>query len=115
MNFFIATIRSQYEYMLGSERAAKRINSFFDAALPIGGVAATPVIGILLDSLSTANLLAILVALITAAGILGSLPFVWAGYGNVILFVLLRPLYYSAMSDYATKVRKPMGRTLCNV
>lgn len=35
MNFFIATIRSQYEYMLGSERAARTINSFFDAALPV--------------------------------------------------------------------------------
>lgn len=38
MNFFIATIRSQYEYMLGSEQLARRINSFFDAALPIGGM-----------------------------------------------------------------------------
>lgn len=49
-------------------------------------------------------MLAILVALITAVGILGSLPFLWAGYANVVLFVLLRPLYYSAMSDYAAKV-----------
>nr|POE86647.1 protein fmp42 [Quercus suber]POE87650.1 protein fmp42 [Quercus suber] len=49
-------------------------------------------------------MLAVLVALITAVGILGSLPFLWAGYANVILFVLLRPLYYSAMSDYAAKV-----------
>ncbi|KAK5113458.1 hypothetical protein LTR85_010886 [Meristemomyces frigidus] len=104
MNFFIATIRTQYEYMLGSEKLARHINSFFDAALPIGGVAATPLIGLLLDNLSTANLLAILVALITACGVLGSLPFYWAGYVNVVLFVLLRPLYYSAMSDYATKV-----------
>lgn len=104
MNFFIATIKTQYEYMLGSERAARQINSFFDIALPIGGVAATPVIGLLLDHVSTANMLAILVALITAVGVLGSLPAYWAGYGNVVLFVLLRPLYYSAMSDYATKV-----------
>ncbi|KAK4544239.1 hypothetical protein LTR36_004449 [Oleoguttula mirabilis] len=104
MNFFIATIRTQYEYMLGSEKMARHINSFFDVALPIGGVAATPIIGMLLDSLSTANLLAILVALITVCGVLGSLPYYWAGIGNVIFFVLLRPLYYSAMSDYATKV-----------
>ncbi|KAI5364974.1 Putative major facilitator superfamily, MFS transporter superfamily [Septoria linicola] len=104
MNFFIATIRSQYEYMLSSERLARHINEFFDIALPIGGVAATPFIGILLDNVSTAVLLAGLVALITAVGILGSLPFLWAAYGNVILFVLLRPLYYSAMSDYAAKV-----------
>lgn len=104
MNFFIATIKSQYEYMLGSEPAARSINTFFDIALPVGGVAATPVIGLMLDNISTANMLALLVTLITAVGILGSLPFYFAAYGNVILFVLLRPLYYSAMSDYATKV-----------
>ncbi|KAF2716539.1 MFS general substrate transporter [Polychaeton citri CBS 116435] len=104
MNFFIATIRSQYEYMFESKRLAKQINSFFDIALPVGGVAATPFIGIMLDSISTANLLAVLVAMITAVGVLGSLPYIWAGYANVVVFVLLRPLYYSAMSDYATKV-----------
>ncbi|CAK1366172.1 Protein FMP42 [Cercospora beticola] len=104
MNFFIATIRSQYEYMLGSEKLARTVNSFFDIALPIGGVAATPFIGFLLDNTSTAVMLLGLVVLITAVGILGSLPFLWAAYGNVILFVLLRPLYYSAMSDYAAKV-----------
>lgn len=37
MNFFIATIRSQYEYMLGSEKTARMLNSFFDVALPVGG------------------------------------------------------------------------------
>lgn len=104
MNYFIATIRGQYEYMLGSEAASIQINTFFDIALPLGGVLATPVIGILLDSVSTATLLAILVAFITTIGIFGSLPFMWAGYINVILFCLLRPLYYSAMSDYAAKV-----------
>ena len=104
MNFFIATIRAQYEAMLESELLAKQINEFFDIALPIGGVVATPFIGALLDNVSTATMLAILVSMITAVGIVGSLPFLWAGYCNVIIFVLLRPLYYSAMSDYAVKV-----------
>lgn len=66
--------------------------------MQIGGVAATPFIGLLLDNASTATMLAVLVSMITAVGIVGSLPFLWAGYCNVILFVLLRPLYYSAMS-----------------
>jgi hypothetical protein len=35
MNFFIATIKSQYEYMLRSPRLAKQINTFFDVALPV--------------------------------------------------------------------------------
>ena len=104
MNFFIATIKAQYEFMLDSRRLARRINSFFDVALPVGGVAATPFIGLLLDNVSTATMLAVLVSMITAVGVVGSLPSLWAGYWNVILFVLVRPLYYSAMSDYAAKV-----------
>ena len=103
-NFFIATIKGQYEVMLGSRDLARRINGFFDVALPIGGVAATPFIGLLLDNVSTATMLGVLVTLITAVGVVGCLPYMWAGYCNIILFVLLRPLYYSAMSDYAAKV-----------
>jgi hypothetical protein len=36
MNFFIATVRTQYEFMLGSETLARRVNAFFDVALPVG-------------------------------------------------------------------------------
>jgi hypothetical protein len=104
MNFFLATIREQYIYMLNSVEAATKINDFFDWALPIGGVISTPFLGVLLDNVSTPGVLLILVFLITAIGIVGSIPALWAGYVNVILFVFLRPLYYSAMSDYATKV-----------
>ncbi|TVY82997.1 Protein FMP42 [Lachnellula suecica] len=104
MNYFIATIRSQYEYMLGSVSEAAKINHFFDIALPAGGIICTPFIGLFLDNLSVLASLAVIVTLITIIGVLNSLPFVWAAYTTVCLFVLLRPLYYSAMSDYATKV-----------
>ncbi|KAF2123443.1 MFS general substrate transporter [Dothidotthia symphoricarpi CBS 119687] len=104
MNYFIATIREQYTYMLGSLDLATRVNDFFDWALPLGGVLSTPFLGMLLDNVSTPGVLLILLLVITAIGVVGSIPALWAGYTNVILFVLLRPLYYSAMSDYATKV-----------
>ncbi|RHZ46993.1 putative MFS transporter [Aspergillus thermomutatus] len=104
MNYFIATIRSQYEFMLDSDTQAEQINEFFDVALPVGGVFATPFIGLLLDHLSVPNMLTIIVILTTLIGALNSVPAAWAGYTTVTLFVLLRPLYYSAMSDYATKV-----------
>ncbi|KAL3441040.1 major facilitator superfamily domain-containing protein [Aspergillus insuetus] len=103
MNYFIATVRSQYDYMLDEERGIE-INNFFDVALPVGGVISTPFIGLLLDHLSVPFTLAIIVFLTTLIGILNSIPALWTGYLTVILFVLLRPLYYSAMSDYATKV-----------
>lgn len=98
MNFFIATIHAQYQYMLNSELQANAINSFFDAALPIGGIVSTPVIGFLLDNLSVAQTLALIVFLTTVTGVLNCVPYLWAGYVTATLFVLLRPLYYSAMS-----------------
>jgi hypothetical protein len=106
MNYFIATIRSQYEYMLGSEELAERINKFFDVALPVGGVSFTPFIGFLLDRLSVPATLGLIVACTTIIGVLNSIPALWAGYVTVILFVLLRPLYYSAMR-YVLPRRNP--------
>jgi MFS family permease len=104
MNYFIATIREQYIYMLDSVELAIRVNEFFDWALPLGGVLSTPFLGALLDNVSTPGVLSIMVLIITIIGIVSSIPALWAGFANVILFCLLRPLYYSAMSDYATKV-----------
>lgn len=98
MNYYIATIRRQYEYMLDSEAQAISINDFFNVALPVGGIIATPFIGLLLDKVSVPMTLTVIVALVTLVGILNCLPFVWAGYITVCIFVLLRPLYYSAMS-----------------
>jgi hypothetical protein len=98
MNYFIATIRTQYEFMLGSTSEADKIGAFFDVALPVGGVLFTPAIGYLLDRLSVPAMLGLIVFFTTVIGVLNSIPAVWAGYMTVVLFVLLRPLYYSAMS-----------------
>ncbi|OAP55360.1 hypothetical protein AYL99_10333 [Fonsecaea erecta] len=103
-NFFIATIFTQYSYMLNSVEAATRVIEFFDLALPIGGIVTVPFIGALLDYTSTVAVLNLLVLLSTLIGVLGAVPTIWAAYANVTLFVLFRPLYYSAMSDYAAKI-----------
>lgn len=103
-NFFISTIWGQYQYMLQSSALATQVNEFFDLALPIGGVLTVPFIGLMLDNLSTVVVLSLIVLLGTVTGILGAIPTLWAAYSNVCLFVILRPLYYSAMSDYAAKV-----------
>ncbi|KAJ4118887.1 hypothetical protein NW768_010626 [Fusarium equiseti] len=104
MNYFIASVRSQYRYMLGSDKAAERINDFFDIALPVGGVASTPFIGLLLNNLSVPATFSVLTVFIVVIGILNCLSSMWAGYFTVVAFVFFRPLYYSAISDYATKV-----------
>ncbi|KAL8968905.1 MAG: hypothetical protein Q9183_002250, partial [Haloplaca sp. 2 TL-2023] len=104
INYFVATIRTQYSYLLASHPQAVRLNNFFDAALPLGGVASIPFIGLVLDNTSTPFTLALLVSVASIIGALGLLPYTWAGYANIILFVLYRPLYYTAVSDYAAKV-----------
>ncbi|KAI9778729.1 MAG: hypothetical protein M1839_007960 [Geoglossum umbratile] len=104
INYFVATIRPQYEFLLGSYSKAVRVNSFFDVALPLGGVVAVPFIGLILDNTSTPFVLTLLVSIATVIGVLGVLPYMWAAYMNVLLFVVYRPLYYTAVSDYAAKV-----------
>ncbi len=104
INYFVATIRPQYEALFNSAEKAIEINHFFDLALPIGGIISIPFIGTILDHTSTTVVLATLVTAATTIGILGVLPYMWAAYANVCLFVLYRPFYYTAVSDYSAKV-----------
>ena len=104
INYFVATVRTQYQYMFNSEYLAEHINHVFDIALPVGGVLSVPFIGLVLDNTSTPFVLALLVAIATTIGIFGILPYTWAAYINIALFVLYRPFYYTAVSDYSAKV-----------
>lgn len=104
INYFIATVRPQYEALLHSRAKAVEINNFFDAALPFGGLLAVPFIGLLLDNTRSVTVLSILVATATTIGLLGIIPEVWAAYANVALFVVYRPFYYTAISDLSAKV-----------
>lgn len=104
INYFVATIRPQYENILGSHKKAVEINDYFDFALPFGGLISIPFTGFILDHSSTFVIMSVLVTIATAIGALGILPYTWAAYANVSLFVLYRPFYYAAISDYAAKV-----------
>ena len=104
INYFVATIRPQYEAIFSSKEMAVEINHFFDIALPVGGILSIPFIGMILDHTSTVAVLTTLVTVATTIGVLGVLPYVWAAYANVCLFVLYRPFYYTAVSDYSAKV-----------
>ena len=104
INYFVATIRTQYEYMLRDEEKAEQVNNIFDIALPVCGIVSIPFIGLVLDNTSTPFVLSLLVAVATTIGILGVIPYLWAAYANIVLFTLYRPFYYTAVSDYAAKV-----------
>lgn len=104
INYFVATIRPQYEALLRSHERAVEVNNFFDLALPLGGLISIPFVGLLLDHFSTVAVLFWLVAVTTVIGILGITPEAWAAYANICLLVLYRPFYYTAVSDYSVKV-----------
>ncbi|TGJ87105.1 hypothetical protein E0Z10_g1705 [Xylaria hypoxylon] len=104
MNIFLSTIWSQYRYLLNSDEDAEAITNFFGIALPLGGIVTTPFIGLLLNNLSVSAIIGVLTGFIAIIGVLNCIPFLSAGYATVVFFVIFRPLYYSAMSDYATKV-----------
>ncbi|KAI9372115.1 major facilitator superfamily domain-containing protein [Aspergillus egyptiacus] len=105
INYFVASIRQQYEYLFGSIEDARRINEIFDFLLPLGGLCAVPFIGTILDTASTPFVLLVLATTATIIGVLGCIPNSFeAAYANIILFVIYRPFYYTAVSDYAAKV-----------
>ncbi|OJD16046.1 hypothetical protein AJ78_03759 [Emergomyces pasteurianus Ep9510] len=105
VNYFIATINIQYEYLLSSPQLAKQLNAIFDIFLPMAGIVAIPFIGLILDRTSSITILATLVGCSTLIGILGCIPnSLPAAYANITLFTLYRPFYYSSISDFAAKV-----------
>jgi MFS family permease len=86
INYFVATVRPQYKYLLHSDSEAKKVNQIFDVLLPVGGVLSIPFIGSILDRTSTPFALACLVVTATLIGILGVIPQMWAAIANICLF-----------------------------
>lgn len=103
INYFVATIRSQEDYLLGEELAL-RINNIFDIALPLGGVIAVPFIGLILDNFKTITVLIILMGVSLVIGLMGVLKSFSANLIGIFILVVYRPFYYTAVSDYSAKV-----------
>ncbi|KAK9457642.1 major facilitator superfamily domain-containing protein [Dipodascopsis uninucleata] len=104
LNYFVASIRAQYEFIFHSPEIAHNLNRLFDVALPIGGIVTVPIGGILLDNFSTVTTLTLLLLMGTAFGVLGNLAYISAAYANIFIFVIYRSLFYTASSDYSAKV-----------
>jgi len=104
INYFVATIRAQELFLYDNEELAISINHFFDLALPLGGLCAIPFIGLILDNVSTLSVLWILSAISIVVGVCGCLSWLPATYLGIVLLVLYRPFYYTAVSDFCAKV-----------
>lgn len=105
INYFVATIRSQEEYLLGDSRLAAQMNAIFDVALPLGGVLSIPFTGLILDHLDTLSTLILVLVTSVAIGVLGLVPHSFAtNLIGILLLVLFRPFYYTVISDYVSKI-----------
>jgi hypothetical protein len=105
LNYFVATVYSQYVYLLGSYESAISLNKIFDIALPLGGVISIPFVGMFLDNFPTSIVLIVLLIVSLLIGILGVIKnsFI-SGVINVLIFVAYRPFFYTSISDYCAKV-----------
>lgn len=105
INYYIATIRSQEEYLLGNIEKAIKINGLFDILLPIGGVVSIPFIGQILDSVDSLSTLAIVCCMSIVIALLGLVKSsYWVHMVEILLFVVFRPFYYTVVSDITSKV-----------
>lgn len=104
INYFVATIKSQELFLYKDDELATTINHFFDIALPVGGLLSIPFIGLILDNLTTLTVLTILTVVSVTIGIMGILTWLPGTYFGIMLLVLYRPFYYTAVSDFCAKV-----------
>ncbi|CUM62877.1 uncharacterized protein PRCAT00000436001 [Priceomyces carsonii] len=104
INYFVATIRTQEKYLYDDDAVATTINHFFDLALPLGGLASIPFIGIILDNFRTLAILNILTCISLFIGVMGLLSWLPGTYAGIVSLVVYRPLYYTAVSDYCAKI-----------
>ncbi|CAH6720745.1 protein Fmp42p [[Candida] jaroonii] len=104
LNYFVATINTQYTYLLHSISSAEALTKFFDLALPLGGVISIPFVGLFLDYCSTVLVLNALLAVSLLIGVLGCIGNYYTGIINVCIFVGYRPFFYTAVSDFCAKV-----------
>lgn len=103
INYFVATVRSQMTHYFDSEIAVS-INKFFDLALPLGGVFSVPFIGLILDNADTLTTLKVLLGVSLTIGVAGLSSLQPVQYAGILLLVVYRPFYYTAVSDYCAKV-----------
>lgn len=105
INYFVATVRSQEEYLLKDPELALKLNSIFDVLLPLGGVVAIPLTGAILDHLKTFDILVTLFATSVVVGVLGLIPRSFTLHLiGILILVVYRPFIYTVISDYIAKV-----------
>lgn len=104
VNYEIATVFDQVFYYTKDMSVAEKVTDAFVLLLPLGGVVSIPFIGYVLDSMSSMAAFTVLLVLGLGYGALCMTTSVPAQLVGITLFTVMRPLLYTAISDYYTKV-----------
>ncbi|KAH8922086.1 MFS general substrate transporter [Atractiella rhizophila] len=104
INFYIQTCHRQLLVYTQDEDLATQITKAFTYLLPLGGVLGVPFIGYLLDHTRTISVIYVLGLSGLALGILTMTSQVWTQLLGIGIFALFRPLMYTFVSDYSSKV-----------
>jgi len=104
INWYLATVNTQLVYYTGEVQLADKLTDAFIFLLPIGGIISIPGIGWLLDTRPMQDVIIVLAIMPAAFGILTLTSSVIPQLIGIGFLVVYRPLFYTAISDYAAKV-----------
>lgn len=104
INFYIETANEQLYYYTRDAGLADTLTTAFTLLLPLGGIAGIPFVGTLLDKRTSFDAFLTLLVFGFSFGLLTMMPSAAAQIAGICFFVILRPLMYTAVSDYTTKI-----------
>lgn len=104
INWYLATVQSQLEFYTGNTELADTLTKAFTVLLPLGGIIGIPFVGLLLDRRTTLEATLVLVLFGLAFGVLTILPQTAPQLIGIGFLVVLRPLFYTYVSDFFAKV-----------
>lgn len=104
LNFYMQTMSYQVGALFGANsRTAADLSSWFGLLLPVGGVVAIPPMAWLFDRFPPRVPFNLISAMTLLFGLLSMFPIEFLNYIAVVMFVIMRPILYTAASDYCAK------------
>lgn len=101
LNFYMAKVFSELVDLSNGDRDASGVvASWFELLLPIGGILAIPPTAYLLDHYSMSVTYSVVLLMGIAFGVLSMIPHLMLQYVPILLFVVMRPMVYTAANDF---------------
>ncbi|KAL1409089.1 hypothetical protein Q8F55_005913 [Vanrija albida] len=104
INWYLATVQSQLTYYTKNPGLASTLTDTFTILLPLAGIVTVPAVGWLLDTRRIRDVALVMLSFGVGFGGLGLASHTVPQLIGIALLVCFRPLFYTAISDYAAKV-----------